>query len=223
MKEQRTAILIGATGLIGSYVLQNLLAEERYQRVKVFGRKKMDVSHPKLEQHIIDFDNPQSWSALINGDDVFCCLGTTIRTAGSQEAFRKVDLEYPLSFGKAAAANGVSQYLLISSLGADDKSSNFYLRTKGEIEHLLQELKFSSFIALRPSMLLGPRKEFRAGELVGKFFMRVFFFLFLGTLKKYRAIHAATVAKAMVRLALSGSTGYRVFQSDEIQRLADEK
>lgn len=222
MKEQRAAILLGATGLVGGYVLQHLLAEERYQRVKVFLRKKMDATHPKLEQHVINFDDPQSWSALVNGNDVFCCLGTTIRRAGTQEAFRKVDLEYPLSFGKAAIANGVEQYLLISSIGADAKSTNFYLRTKGEVEQLLRDLGFSSLVVLRPSMLLGPRSEFRLGELAGKFFMRLFFFLFIGTLKKYRAIHATAVAAAMVKLALGNNKGFKIVQSDEIQRIADE-
>ena len=221
MKDQRTAILLGATGLIGGYVLQNLLAEERYVRVKAFVRKKMDIEHARLEQHIIDFDQPQTWRSLVNGDDLFCCLGTTIRNAGSQDAFTKVDHDYPLEFAKAAVANGVGKFLLISSLGADAASSNFYLRTKGLVEQHIQELKFPSFIVLRPSMLLGPRKEFRAGELVGKFFMQVFFFLFLGTLKKYRAIHAAAVAKAMVMLGLEKSSGLRVIASDEIQRIAD--
>jgi uncharacterized protein YbjT (DUF2867 family) len=219
---QRTAILIGATGLIGGFVLQHLLADHNYSRVKVFLRKKMDVTHGKLEQHIIDFNDPASYSALVNGDDLFCCLGTTIRTAGSQDAFRKVDFQYPLDFGKAAIANGVGQYLLVSSLGADAKSSNFYLRTKGEIEHALRDLRFPSFLVFRPSMLLGPRQQFRAGELVGKFLMKTFFFIFLGTLKKYRAIHAQTVAKAMVKCALEKSSGFRTFESDEIAAKGSE-
>jgi uncharacterized protein YbjT (DUF2867 family) len=221
MSETRMAVLIGATGLIGSFVLQLLLAEKRYSRVKIFVRKPMDLTHSKLEQYIIDFDQPGTYRDLVKGDDLFCCLGTTMRTAGSKEAFYKVDHTYPVAFGKLGYENGIKQYLLVSSLGANSRSSNFYLKVKGETEDELQKTGFRSLIILRPSMLLGPRKEFRLGELIGKFFMQMFFFLFIGTLKKYRAIQAQDVAKAMVRLAGKKSEGVRVFESDAIVREAE--
>lgn len=220
MKDSRTAILIGATGLIGGFVLQQLLADERYRNVKVLVRKRMSLTHRKMEQHIISFDHPEEYKALVKGDDLFCCLGTTIRIAGSKEAFHKVDFTYPVTFGKIAAANGVKQYLVVSSVGANARSSNFYLRVKGEVEEALQEFRFHSLVILRPSMLLGPRKEFRLGELIGRFFMQLFFFFFIGTLRKYRAIQAQTVAKGMVNLAVKDLEGVHVFESDAIEREA---
>ena len=220
MKESKTAILIGATGLIGSFVLHLLLAEERYSKVKIFVRKKMNVTHSKLEQHVIDFDKPETYEELVKGDDLFCCLGTTMRTAGSKDAFYKVDFTYPVEFGKIAVKNGVKQYLLISSIGANARSSN-YLKVKGEVEEALEKLNFDSLIILRPSMLLGPRKEFRFGEMIGKLIMTVFFFLFIGTLKKYRGIKAENVAKAMVSIAGRNMKSVHVFESDAIQREAD--
>lgn len=220
MKDNRTALLIGATGLIGKFVLQQLLADEHYRKVKIFVRRPMDITHRKLEQHIINFDNPEEYKDIVKGDDLFCCLGTTMRIAGSRDAFQKVDYTYPVTFGKIAAANGIRQFLLISSLGANPMSSNFYLRVKGGVEEALQKFNFHALIILRPSMLLGPRKEFRLGELIGKFLMQLFFFLFIGTLRKYRPIHAQTVAKGMVNLALKDLDGVNVFESDAIAREA---
>lgn len=214
---QRTAILVGATGLIGGFVLQRLLADKAYKNVKIFVRRKLDIEHPKLEQHVIDFDRPDTWNGLVKGDDLYCCIGTTMRNAGSKEAFYKVDHTYAVAFADAAAGNNVPQLLLVSSLGAAAGSSNFYLDVKGEVEEALRKMNFHSLVIFRPSMLLGPRKEFRLGEVVGKFFMQVFFFLFIGTLKRYRAIQAETVAKAMVSVALQEGSGVRVLESNEIQ------
>lgn len=217
MNSSRTALVIGSTGLIGGFVVAGLLANSNYSRVKIFVRRKLDIEHHKLEQHVIDFDKLEEYADLINGDDLFCCIGTTMKNAGSKEAFYKVDYTYAVSFASIAARNKVSQLLLISSLGAASRSSNFYLKVKGEVEDAVKELGFSSIIIFRPSMLLGPRKEFRLGEMIGKMMMRAFFFFFIGTLRKYRAIHAETVALAMGRLALAGNNGVRVVESNEIK------
>ena len=216
---KKTALLLGSTGLIGGHVLELLLADEAFEKVVSFARKPLPIKHPKLEQRVVDFDNPQSYEQFVKGDVIFCCLGTTIKTAGSQAAFKKVDYEYPLEFAKAAKQNGVSHYLIISSIGATTNTSNFYLKTKGEIESELTKLNFQSLTILRPSMLLGNRKEFRMGEAIGKVVMTLLSFLFVGPLKKYKAIHAKVVANAMLIAFKEAGWGVNILSSDKIQKM----
>jgi uncharacterized protein YbjT (DUF2867 family) len=213
---KKTALLLGSTGLIGGHVLELLLADEAFEKVVSFARKPLPIKHPKLKQRVVDFDNPESYEQFVKGDVIFCCLGTTIKTAGSQAAFKKVDYEYPLEFAKAAKQNRVSHYLIITSIGATINTSNFYLKTKGEIESELTKLNFQSLTVLRPSMLLGNRKEFRIGEAIGKVVMTLLSFLFVGPFKKYKAIHAKAVANAMVKQSKSANKGTQVILSDEI-------
>jgi uncharacterized protein YbjT (DUF2867 family) len=219
-RHMKTPIIIGATGLVGNELLQQLIADKEVDKIKVFVRKPIPATHPKIEQHVIDFDNSNSYSNLVTGDVLYCCMGTTIKTAGSQEAFKKVDFQYPFDFGKIAKQNGVKTYVLVSSLGADKTSNNFYLRTKGEIEADLTNLKFESLVIVRPSMLLGNRKEFRLGELIGKVVMKTLSFLFFGFLKRYKAIEAEDVAKAMIKLSISSNVGVTIVLSDKLQHLA---
>ncbi len=215
----KTAIVLGSTGLIGGHVLELLLNDTAFDKVKVFVRTALTISHPKLEQHMVDFNDSTSFEKLVTGDVIFCCLGTTIKTAGSQEAFKKVDYAYPLEFAKAGKQNGVKQYLIISSIGATIETSNFYLKTKGEIETAIKNLNFESFVILRPSMLLGNRKEIRVGEIIGKVVMQVLSFLFIGSLKKYKAIQASVVAKAMVEQSKISPQGVTVLLSDKIHAI----
>lgn len=234
-----TAIILGASGLVGSEVLKQLLADKgvsdpstslransaqelntSFEKIKIFVRKPIAIEHPKLEQIIVDFDLIGNYSDSIKGAVLFCCMGTTIATAGSKDAFIKVDHTYPLEFAKIAKQNGLKKFLLISSIGADKTASNFYLKVKGDIELALEELRFESLIILRPSMLLGDRKGFRFGESAGKIVMKLFSFAFTGKLKKYKAIEAADVAKAMIRLAKLKTVGSAIFLSDELQQLA---
>ncbi|MES2395941.1 MAG: NAD-dependent epimerase/dehydratase family protein [Bacteroidota bacterium] len=240
----RTAIILGASGLVGSEVLKQLLADmdvaddvaqntsnlpvnsgkepdPGLEKIKIFVRKPIAIHHPKLEQIIVDFDTIGNYSDSIKGDVIFCCIGTTIATAGSKEAFIKVDHTYPLEFAKIAKQNGVESFLLISSVGADKTASNFYLKVKGDIEFALEKLKFESLIILRPSMLLGDRKESRFAESAGKIFMKLFSFAFIGKLKKYKAIQASAVAKSMIRLSKMKINGSVVFLSDELQQIAE--
>ncbi len=213
----KTAIIVGSTGLTGGYLLEMLLNSDEYTHVISFVRKKSNSSHPKLKEHEIDFDNPTSYIELIKGDNLFCCLGTTIKKAGSQTAFEKVDLIYPLEFARIGCQNGVKQFLIISALGADSKSGNFYIRTKGGMEDALKQMKFQSIAIFRPSLLLGDRKEFRLGEVVGSFLMRALSFLFIGRFKKYKAIKSKIVAKAIFQTSLQNNTGIQIFESDEIR------
>ncbi|MEC5166891.1 uncharacterized protein YbjT (DUF2867 family) [Flavobacterium sp. PL11] len=215
----KTALIIGSTGLVGSQLLDLLLESNDYKNVIAFTKRDMNINHPKLVQHIIDFDKPESYKHLVIGDDFFCCIGTTIKVAGSQKAFRKVDFEYPKQFALYALENKVEQFLLISALGAKANSSNFYLKTKAEIENFLKECTFESVAVLRPSLLLGDRSQFRFAEKMGAYFMKVFSFVFVGKLKKFKAIESKVLAKALLNVANTTRKGIVIYESDEIQEI----
>ncbi len=217
----KTALIIGSTGLIGSELLHLLLESPSYTKVIAFVKRDTGIIHPKLKQHIIDFDQPQTYKELVVGDDLFCTIGTTIKKAGSENAFRKVDLEYPRQFATFALQNKVKHFLIVTSLGADTNSGNFYLKTKGEIQDFLKDCSFESVAVLQPSLLLGNRNEFRLGEKVGAFFMKVFSFLFSGNLKKYKPIAGKTVAKALYVLAQKNNKGFKIYESDAIQEIGN--
>lgn len=216
----KTAIIIGGTGLTGTQLLKILLTSDIYDKVISIVRSDLKISHPKLKQYVIDFDNSESYADLIEGNDVFCCIGTTIKKAGSQEAFQKVDLEYPVKIAKIASANGVKQFSIISSIGANPNSSNFYLRTKGKCEEELRKLAFQSTSIFRPSLLVGNRKEFRLGEKIGEVLMRLLSIFMIGKLRKYRAIKVQKVAYAMFQIAQENTVGYHIYESDKIEETA---
>ncbi|WP_426065320.1 NAD(P)H-binding protein [Flavobacterium sp. DSP2-3-1] len=215
----KTALIIGSTGLIGSELLNLLLDSNDYLKVITFVKRDTGIKHPKLTQHIIDFDKPETYKELVVGDDFFCTIGTTIKKAGSKEAFRKVDFEYPKQFAAFALQNKVKNYFIISSLGANAKSGNFYLKTKGEIQDFLKDCDFESVAVFQPSLLLGNRTEFRLGEKVGAFFMKTLSFLFVGNLKKYKPIESETVAKALLKIAQTNNIGFKIYESDSIQEI----
>jgi uncharacterized protein YbjT (DUF2867 family) len=217
----KTALIIGSTGLIGSELLNLLLESSHYAKVITFVKRDTGIKHPKLTQHVIDFDKPETYKELVVGDDFFCTIGTTIKKAGSKEAFRKVDFEYPRQFASFALQNKVKQFLIISSLSADAKTGNFYLKTKGEIQDFLKDCNFESVAVLQPSLLLGNRTEFRLGEKVGAFFMKSLSFLFLGNLKKYKPIEGKTVAKALLKIAETNNKGFKIYESDAIQEIGN--
>jgi nucleoside-diphosphate-sugar epimerase len=210
----KTAIIIGATGLIGSTLVEQILENSAYSKVVLLLRKPLNISHPKLVQELINFDKPDS--SKIVGDDLFCAMGTTLAKAGSKEVQHKIDCTYPFEIGKIAKANGVKQYILVSSLGADFQSSNFYLRTKGDLEQKIKSLGFQNFVSLRPSFLLGDRQEFRLGEKIAVVFVKILNPLMFGSFKKYRGIEASTVAKSMQEFANQGLTGIHFVESDKI-------
>jgi uncharacterized protein YbjT (DUF2867 family) len=218
----KTAILLGATGLIGGHCLQYLLKSPRYSKVVCLVRKKLPVINEKLEQVIVDFDHLEDYAEALKGDDVFCGLGTTIKVAKTKENFKKVDYQYPLAAGKIALQQGASQYLLVSSLGADKNSLVFYSKTKGEVERDLKALGYPTLHILQPSLLLGNRNESRLGEKVGETVMTTLSFLMQGPLKKYRAIEADAVAFAMVQLAAEEQHGTHTHLSDAIQAIHDK-
>jgi uncharacterized protein YbjT (DUF2867 family) len=220
MKSGRTAILLGATGLVGGHCLELLLRDGAYSGVISLGRRKTAKEDAKLEEHVIDFERLEDYSKLLRGDDLFCCLGTTIKKAGSQAAFRQIDFTYVKESARIASENGTGQFLLVSALGADLRSSVFYNRTKGEVEERVAKFPFHGVQIFRPSLLLGERAEVRLGERVAEKVMKVFSFLLVGSLKKYRAVHARTVAEAMIKVAKQQPVGVNVIESDRIIEIA---
>ncbi len=208
------AVIAGATGLVGSGLLDLLLEDASYSRVIALSRKPLSKEHSKLVSLVLDFDSWETISAELKADDVFCCLGTTIRQAGSQAAFRKVDYDYPLKLAQITKAQGARQYLLITALGSDKRSSIFYNRVKGEVEEAIGAVGFDSFHVFQPSMLLGERKEERGGESAGKLVMKVLGFAIP---KKYKAIEAAKVAKGMLEIAKKKQSGNHIHSSGELQ------
>jgi len=219
----RTALLLGASGLVGGHCLDLLLADQAYDHVLVFVRKKLPRQHAKLQQHLVDFERLQHHAHALNAREVFCCLGTTIKKAGSQTVFRKVDFEYPLAAAKLAAQHGAEQFLLITAMGANPKSAIFYNRVKGEVEEAVRSLTFSAVHIFRPSLLMGDRAEPRLGEKIGEVLTKTFSFLLVGRLRKYRAIEARVVATAMVKIAKLNRAGVHVYDSDRIQALAGDR
>ena len=210
----KTAIVIGATGLVGAYLVNELNDSKLYNKVIILVRRKTDLNHLKLEERIIDFENIDA--SIIKGDDIFCAIGTTLKKAGSKENQYKIDCEYPFKIAQLAKENNVKQFILVSSIGADAKSTNFYLRTKGELEEKISTLNFNAFIVLRPSFILGDRKEFRLGEKIGIFFAILLGPLFIGGLKKYKGVNAKVIAKKMIRLANENLSGKQIIESDKI-------
>lgn len=214
--KKKTAILFGATGLIGGHVLKILQHDERYSKIIVFTRSDPETKFDKAEYIKTGLDDLDIYENKLSGDEVFCCLGTTIKKAGSKEQFSKVDLGYPLKIAEIAEKKGIPGYLVISSIGADAESSNFYLRTKGEMEKALFKLDFQYLVVLRPSLLLGKRSESRFMEEAAKAAASALKFLFRGNLRKYRAIEAEKVAKAMVEFA-NNVSGRKIFESHQIE------
>lgn len=215
------AILIGATGLIGHHLLIKLLGDKNYDEVLIISRKPTNLTHPKLKEILVNFNEIAKYSASITGDHVFCCLGTTIKKTPDLALYRKIDYQYPLDLANIALANGATQYHLISAMGADPKSRLFYNRTKGEVERDLKKIPFESIHIYRPALLDGARKEKRSAEnfMIGIF--RILNPLFIGPLKKYRSIKIEKVADAMLSKADSKEKGIHIHASDEISEIAN--
>jgi uncharacterized protein YbjT (DUF2867 family) len=217
--QTRSALLVGASGLVGGHLLQLLLDDDLYHRVTVLVRRPLPVQHLKLRECIVNFDQIDQHRSEVQGDDVFCCLGTTILAAGSEEAFRKIDFTYVVQIAALASKNGAQQFLLVSSLGADVQSRIFYSRVKGEVEQAVAKLPLKSIQIFRPSFLLGDRKESRPYEKIGIIFSKFLSFALVGKWKKYRAIQAQTVAKAMLFTAKQREPGVNVIESQRMQSL----
>lgn len=209
---KKTALIIGASGLVGGALLAKLLASPAYETVKVLLRAPLKIADLKLQTILFDFDNPDA--SKVVADDVFCCLGTTIKRAGSKVAFRKVDFDYPILIAQLAKLNGAQRFSIVTAMGADAHSSIFYNQVKGEVEQKLAKFDFESLLIFRPSLLLGNRPERRFGEQIGGVFFRLFAPLIP---LKYRAIEAVKVAEAMLQKTVGATPGVHVFESDALQ------
>jgi uncharacterized protein YbjT (DUF2867 family) len=221
LEKKKSVLLVGATGLVGGELLTFLLNHPGYEKVKVFIRKPMKINHPKLEQINVDFDKLHQYREHFNVNDVYCCLGTTIKKAGSQEAFRQVDYEYPLGLAKLAVESDVERFLIITAMGADKSSNVFYNRVKGEVEEELRNSGIGTLHIFRPSLLLGEREEFRLGEKLAILLSPILSFAMIGGLRKYKPIQANNVAKAMFLTGQTKVCGTFVYPSDDIQQISD--
>jgi uncharacterized protein YbjT (DUF2867 family) len=210
----KVALLAGTTGLIGSQLLDLLLQSSDYEKVIAISRKPLDKTHPKLSNLVCELNQLQNYVSELKADDVFCCLGTTMKNAKTKEAFRAVDYDAPLALAKIAKENGAKQYLIISALGANKDSSIFYNKVKGEVEEAIDQIGFESFHIFQPSLLTGPRKEQRTGEEAAQVFYKIFGFLIP---KKFASIESIKVARAMVALAKEEKKGRFVHSSKTLQ------
>jgi uncharacterized protein YbjT (DUF2867 family) len=211
----RSILLLGATGLVGSHILRLLASAPAFVRVVVLTRRPLsrELAQEKIEPHVVDFDTLAEHRLLFHVDQIICALGTTIRQARTQEAFRVVDYEYPLMAARFGVQAGATHFLLVSSLGANARSRVFYSRVKGELEDAVLALPYRSVTIVRPSLLLGPRAEHRFGEQIAK---RLAFLM----PSKYKPVGAHAVAAALVRAATEDAPGRRIIESREIGALA---
>lgn len=210
----KIALLAGSTGLIGSQLLELLLNDDQYSRVIAISRKPISSANAKLTNLVCELRDFSIHKSQLKAEDVFCCLGTTIKKARSKEAFRAIDLEAPLQMAKISKELGAKKFMLVSSLGANKDSGIFYNKVKGEVEGAIEQVGFVTFHILRPWLLLGPRKEDRAGEDAAKFFFKIFGLL---VPKKYQAIESIKVARAMIAYSRQTQRGIFVHESGELQ------
>ena len=220
---EKTATILGSTGMIGGYLLNLLLADDYFKIVRIVVRRPISKKNPRMEVKLVDFSDAESFKLALEGSDVvFSCIGTTQKNVkGDNELYRKIDFDIPLraaQFGKEA---GCGKFILVSSVGASPSSSNFYLKLKGELEHSLQKVGLDAVHIMQPSMLLGERNEKRTAEHVIQGTMRLLSPLFIGSLRKYKAIHGKTVAAAMLTAAKEDRKGFFKYSYDEIKKLAD--
>jgi uncharacterized protein YbjT (DUF2867 family) len=210
-------LISGASGLVGSYLLEELLQNPKVSKVYSLVRTNSNRKHDKLIEELVDFSSFQAFSFEGDYDSAFCCLGTTLRKAGSKENQFKIDHDYVINFAQFAKEEGVQSFGVVSSLGAKNPSSNFYLDTKGKMENSLKALEFESLTIIRPSFLLGERKEFRLMEKISTPIIRFLGLFFVGKMKKYKGIHAKQVAKSLIEATLTAKKGVQIIESNEIK------
>lgn len=241
MSNSKQALILGASGLIGSHLLAYLLADESYDTIHSVGRRRLDFSESgdattkhKLVQHVAEIEqvlalaaNPRENESTANSElrqafavhDVFCCVGTTMRKAGSKAAFEQVDYTYPVHAARVALAAKARQFLIVTAIGADSRSPIYYNRIKGKVEESLERLQFHAIHIFQPSLLTGERGEKRTGEDFGKLLGGVLGPLMVGPLRKYRPIAGKDVARAMLHAARKADSGVHTYESDRILEL----
>ena len=214
----KTALLFGSSGLIGGHLLNQLIQNDNYTKIKIFVRSEPEINNPKVEIIKIDFNNLENHIEDIKGDDCFFCIGTTKQNSPDKNEYQRVELEVPKQIAQIAKSNLVNSFIFVSALYANPKSSGNYVRFKGMVEEELKRLNFPKLALMRPSFLMGDRKEKRVGEKIGIFVFKLLSPLLLGPLKKMRPIHSETVAKAMIKAA-NENLEKNIFESNEIAEL----
>ena len=214
----KTALLFGASGLVGSHLLNQLIKDTNYSKIKLFVRSVTEIIDPKVEIIKTDFNNLQNHKEDVKGDDCFFCIGTTKQNSSNKDEYRRVELDIPKEIAKIAKLNLVNSFIFVSAIYANPNSSGDYVRFKGLVEEELKRLNFPKLALMRPSFLMGDRKEKRVGEKIGIFVFKLLSPLLLGPLKKMRPINAETVAKAMIKAA-NENLEKNVFESNEIAEL----
>ncbi len=215
----KTAIILGASGLTGSIVLEKLIEDDRYDSIILFSRSKGKVTHSKITEHNVDLLNLSDSKEQFHGDEVYCCIGTTKKKTPDQKMYHQIDYGIPVSAAKLTKQNGIKKFMVISAMGANVKSSIFYNRTKGEMEEAVIDQGIENTYILQPALITGDRKEKRSGEKFAQGLFTFFDLLLLGPLKKYQSIKADRIAQAMINLANDGSNQRRI-KSDQIKKLA---
>ncbi|WLR54209.1 oxidoreductase [Mesobacillus subterraneus] len=216
----KKALIAGSTGLIGNELLKLLLNGEDYEQVVAIVRRPLEVKHSKLVEKVVDFDRMDEYHEIFAVDDVFCCLGTTIKKAKTKEAMWKIDVDYPVEIARLASSHGAHKFLLVSSMNANPESSIFYSKMKGQLEVEIKKIPFDTTAIFRPSLLLGDRDEFRMGERAAAAISTKVPFLFAGPLRKYKPIEGRTVASAMYQVAQKDAKGLTVYPSVEIHDIS---
>jgi len=214
----KTALVFGSSGLVGGHLLSQLIENDDYNKIKIFVRSEPEINDPKVEIIKTDFNNLENHKEDIKGDDCFFCIGTTKQNSPDKSEYRRIELDVPKQIAQIAKSNSVNSFVFVSSGYADPKSSGDYLKFKGEVEEELKRLNFPKLGIMRPSFLLGDRKEKRVGEKIGIFVFKLLSPLFLGPLKKMKPIHSATVAKAMIAITQNDSS-QTIFESNEISEI----
>ena len=217
----KSAIILGATGLTGSYILEELLNNDVYDKVISFSRNPLAIKHDKLKSIECDLLNLEEQKYAFKADDVYVCIGTTNNKTPNKKLYREIDFGIPVTAAQLCRENMIDNIAVMSSLGANANSTVFYPKTKGEMESSVLEMEIPNTFLLRPSMIMGPRKEKRFGETMGKMIAFIIGPLLVGPLKKYKGIHAETIAKAMINLCNSKSEIKGIIESDRIWDLAE--
>tara|TARA_Y100000590_G_C15553122_1_gene951711 strand:+ start:315 stop:974 length:660 start_codon:yes stop_codon:yes gene_type:complete len=211
----KTALIFGSSGLVGGELLQKLIESNYYKTIKIFVRKETEINNPIIESIKTDFNNLQSHNGDIKGDDCFFCIGTTKKNTPDKKEYKRVERDIPVEIASIAKKNNINTFIYISSGFANPKSSGAYLKYKGEVEEELKKLNFETLGILRPSFLVGDRKENRVGEKIGIAFFKIISPLFIGNLKKMKSIKADNVAEAMLIIAQKQFRQF-VYESDQI-------
>lgn len=214
----KTAILLGGSGAVGGKLLELLLADSRYEKIKLFARTSINSTNPKIEEHVINLFELEKYTDVFLGDEVFCCIGTTKAKTPNKDVYYSIDYGIPVAAAKLAAENGIKTYVVVSAIGANADSSVFYNRTKGEMQDAVMSEKITKVHVLQPSLILADRKENRVVEKTAEVIMWLLNPLLFGGAAKYRSIQAATIAKAMLWLA-NNSYPLTIITSDKIEEL----